>query len=266
MKHLTKDQRYNRAKDKEAERNSKKQKEREEKLSIKQTRKVLSVSIKQEAFEKLEIAAKRLKTSNWKMLSHILFKIHELKPSMKIKGIKTKRYKNCTGNKQVNYKISERAWNNLDILSKAEGKSKARLVQELIMDYEIPSIESLEKKKREKAEKEKQIYHQSINHTKNLFINNENNIVHKEGIPISKWSDNEYSQLMYLTKIQIGIFKEIQRKEIQRKEAEEELSSRMLSEEEIAKFLESAEHAQQDISEPPDWVLEQLEWEKLRSD
>jgi hypothetical protein len=37
--------------------------------------------------------------------------------------------------------------------------------------------------------------------------------VHKEGIPISKWSDNEYSQLMYLTKIQIGIFKEIQRKE-----------------------------------------------------
>ena len=85
--------------------------------------------------------------------------------------------------------------------------------------------------------------------------------MHKEGIPISKWSDNEYSQLMYLTKIQIGIFKEIQRKE-----AEEELSSRMLSEEEIAKFLESAEHAQQDISETPDWVLEQLEWEKLRSD
>ena len=37
--------------------------------------------------------------------------------------------------------------------------------------------------------------------------------MHKEGIPISKWSDNEYSQLMYLTKIQIGIFKEIQRKE-----------------------------------------------------
>ena len=236
MKHLTKDQKYNRAKDKEAERNLKKQKEREEKLSIKQTRKVLSVSIKKEAFEKLELAAKRLKTSNWKMLSHILFKIGE-KPSLKIKGIKTKRYKNCTGNKQVNYKISERAWNNLDILSKAEGKSKARLVQELIMDYEIPSIESLEKKERE-------IHNQSINHTKNLFINNENNIVHKEGIPISKWSDNEYSQLMYLTNIQIGIFKEIQRKEIQRKEAEEELSSRMLSEEEIAKFLESAEQAQ----------------------
>ena len=86
-------------------------------------------------------------------------------------------------------------------------------------------------------------------------------IVHKKGIPIAKWNDDEYRQLQYLQKIQIGIFKEIQRKE-----AEEELSSRMLSEEEIAKFLESAEHAQQDISEPPDWVLEQLEWEKLRSD
>ena len=128
----------------------------------------------------------------------------------------------------------------MDILSKAEGKSKARLVQELIMDYEIPSIESLEKKKREKAEKEKQIYHQSINHTKNLFINNENNIVHKEGIPISKWSDNEYSQLQYLTKIRIEIFKEMQRKD--------------------------REDAEQDISEPPDWVLEKLELEKLRSD
>ena len=226
MKNLTKGQKYNRAKDKEAERNLKKKKEREAKLSNKLPRKVLSVSIKQEAFEKLELAAKRMNISNWKMLSHILFKIYE-KPSLKIKGIKTKRYKNCTGNKQVNYKISERAWNNLDILSKAEGKSKARLVQELIMDYEIPSIESLEKKKREKAEKEKQFYNQSINHTKNLVINNENNIVHKEGIPISKWSENEYSQLMYLTKIQIGIFKEIQRKE--------------------------REDAEKDISEPPDW-------------
>ena len=266
MKNHTKDQKYNRAKEKETERNFKKQKEREAKLSNKLPRKVLSVSIKQEAFEKLELAAKKAKLPIWKMLSHILFKIYELKPSIKISGIKTKRYKASTGNKQLNYKISERAWNNLDILSKAEGKSKARLVQELIMAYEIPSDESLEKKKREKTEKEKQIYYQSMSHTKNLVIDNENNIVHKEGTPISKWSDNEYSQLMYLTKIQIGIFKEIQRKEIQRKEAEEELSSRMLSEEEIAKFLESAKHAQQDISEPPDWVLEQLEWEKLRSD
>ena len=227
MKNHTKDQKYNRAKEKETERNFKKQKEREVKLSNKLPRKVLSVSIKQEAFEKLELAAKKAKLPIWKMLSHILFKIYELKPSIKISGIKTKRYKASTGNKQLNYKISERAWNNLDILSKAEGKSKARLVQELIMAYEIPSDESLEKKKREKTEKEKQIYYQSMSHTKNLVIDNENNIVHKEGTPISKWSDNEYSQLQYLTKIRIEIFKEIQRKE--------------------------REDAEKDISEPPDW-------------
>ena len=227
MKNHTKDQKYNRAKEKETERNFKKQKEREAKLSNKLPRKVLSVSIKQEAFEKLELAAKKAKLPIWKMLSHILFKIYELKPSIKISGIKTKRYKASTGNKQLNYKISERAWNNLDILSKAEGKSKARLVQELIMAYEIPSDESLEKKKREKTEKEKQIYYQSMSHTKNLVIDNENNIVHKEGTPISKWSDNEYSQLQYLTKIRIEIFKEIQRKE--------------------------REDAEKDISEPPDW-------------
>ena len=146
---------------------------------------------------------------------------------MKIRDIKTKRYKASTGNKQLNYKISERAWNNLDILSKADGKSKARLVQELIMAYKIPSDESLEKKKREKTEKEKQIYFQSMSHTKNLVIDKENNIIHRDGTPISKWNDNEYSQLLYLTKIQIEIFKEMQRKE--------------------------AEEEEQDIPEPPDW-------------
>ena len=52
-----------------------------------------------------------------------------------------------------------------------------------------------------------------MSHTKNLVIDKENNIVHKEGIHISKWSDNEYSQLLYLTKIRIGIFKEMQRKD-----------------------------------------------------
>ena len=52
-------------------------------------------------------------------------------------------------------------------------------------------------------------------------------IVHKKGIPISKWNDDEYEQLQYLTKIQIEMFKEMQRKE--RKDAE------------------------QDIPEPPDW-------------
>ena len=227
MKNLTKDQKYNRAKEKEAERNFKKQKEREAKLSNKLPRKVLSVSIKQEAFEKLEIAANKEKVPIWKMLSHILFKIYELKPSIKISGIKTKRYKASTGSKQLNYKISERAWNNLDTLSKADGKSKARLVQELIMAYEIPSDESLEKKKREKTEKEKQIYFQSRSHTKNLVIDKENNIIHRDGTPISKWNDNEYMQLQYLTKIRIEIFKEMQRKE--------------------------REDAEKDISEPPDW-------------
>ncbi len=227
MKNLTKDQKYNRAKEKEAERNFKKQKEREAKLSNKLPRKVLCVSIKQEAFEKLELAAKKAKLPIWKMLSHILFKIYELKPSIKIRGIKTKRYKASTGNKQLNYKISERAWNNLDILSKADGRSKARLVQELIRDYKIPSDESLEKKKREKTENEKQIYFQSRSHTKNLVIDKENNIIHRDGTPISKWNDNEYSQLLYLTKIQIEIFKEMQRKK--------------------------AEEEEQDIPEPPDW-------------
>ena len=227
MQNLTNNKKYDRAKQKEVERNFKKQKKREAILSLKVDRKVLSVSIKQEAFEKLELAAKRIKTSNWKMLSHILFKIHERKPNMRIKGIKTKRYKNSTGKKQINYKISERAWNNLDILSKAEGKSKARLVQELIMDYKIPSIESLEKKKREKTEKEKQIDYQSRRHTKNLVINNEDTIVHRKGIPKSKWNDDEYRQLQYLTKIQIDMFKEMQRKE--------------------------AEDKEQDIPEPPDW-------------
>ena len=166
------------------------------------------------------------------MLSRILLLIPQRKSSIKITGIKTKRYKASTGNKQLTYRINTIAWDKLDYLSKADGKSKARLVQELIRDYKIPSDESLEKKKREKTEKEKQIYFQSMSHTKNLVIDKENNIIHRDGTPISKWNDNEYSQLLFLTKIQIKMFKEMQRKE--------------------------REDAEQDISEPPDWFLEQL--------
>ena len=220
MQNLTNNKKYDRAKQKEVERNLKKQKKREAILSLKVDRKVLSVSIKKEAFEKLELLAKRGKTSNWEMLSQILLLIPQRKSSREIRGIKTKRYKASTGNKQLNYRINSTAWYKLEDLSKADGKSKARLVQELIMNHELISEETLEK-----TEKEKQINYYSKKLTKKLYISSENMIVHKKGIPISKWNDDEYEQLQYLTKIQIKMFKEMQRK---------------------------------DISDPPDWFLEQL--------
>tara|TARA_B100000242_G_scaffold220446_1_gene161483 strand:+ start:247 stop:945 length:699 start_codon:yes stop_codon:yes gene_type:complete len=232
MQNLTNNKKYDRAKQKEVERNFKKQKKREAILSLKVDRKVLSVSIKKEAFEKLELLAKRGKTSNWEMLSQILLLIPQRKSSREIRGIKTKRYKASTGNKQLNYRINSTAWYKLEDLSKADGKSKARLVQELIMNHELISEENLEKKEREKTEKEKQINYYSKKLTKKLYISSENMIVHKKGIPISKWNNDEYEQLQYLTKIQIKMFKEMQRKE--------------------------REDAEQDISEPPDWFLEQL--------
>ena len=232
MRNLTNNKKYDRAKQKEVERNFKKQKKREAILSLKVDRKVLSVSIKKEAFEKLELLAKRGKTSNWEMLSQILLLIPQRKSSREIRGIKTKRYKASTGNKQLNYRINSTAWYKLEDLSKADGKSKARLVQELIMNHELISEETLEKKEREKTEKEKQINYYSKKLTKKLYISSKNMIVHKKGIPISKWNDDEYEQLQYLTKIQIKMFKEMQRKE--------------------------REDAEQDISEPPDWFLEQL--------
>ena len=226
MKNLTQNKKYNRAKQKEVERNLKKQKKREAILSSKVPRKVLCVSIKQEAFERLELSAKRKKTSNWEMLSHILFLIPQSKSSVKIKSIKTKRYKASTGNKQLNYRINATAWNKLEDLSKADGKSKARLVQELIMNHELISDETLKKDEREKKEREKHINYHSKKLTKKLFINHKNVIVHKEGIPMDKWNDEEYEQLQYLQKIQIEMFKKIQKK---------------------------AKDAKQDISEPPEW-------------
>ena len=226
MQNLTNNKKYDRAKQKEVERNFKKQKKREAILSLKVDRKVLSVSIKKEAFERLELFARRAKISNCEMLSQILLLIPQRKSSIKIRGIKTKRYKASTGNKQLNYRINTIAWEKLDYLSKADGKSKARLVQELIMNHELISEETLEKKEREKTEKEKQINYYSKKLTKKLYISSENMIVHKKGIPISKWNDDEYGQLQYLTKIQIEMFKVMQRKE--------------------------AEDAEQDVPEPPD--------------
>ena len=121
MQNLSNNKKYDRAKQKEVERNFKKQKKREAILSLKVDRKVLSVSIKKEAFEKLELLAKRGKTSNWEMLSRILLLIPQSKSSNKIRSNKTKRYKASTGNKQLNYRINAIAWDKLDILSKADG-------------------------------------------------------------------------------------------------------------------------------------------------
>ena len=129
MRKLTKDQRYYRAKKKEAERNFRRIKDREGKLAIKVTRKPLNVSIKQEAFEKLKDLAKRAELSNWEMLTRILNhqipQYQSLNDSLqrydwpKIKTEETNHYKGSNVNKQITYRITTTAWNKLDCHSKA---------------------------------------------------------------------------------------------------------------------------------------------------
>ncbi len=261
MKKLTPDQRYYRKKKKEAERNFRRMKDRDGKLSIKVTRKVLNVSIKQEAFIILEDLAKRAKLSKWEMLSRILLyqipQYQSLNSSEinrydwpTIKPAKTKHYKGSTGNKQITYRINSTAWKKLDCHSKAVGKSKARLVQELIMDHkQIPDKTINQKKEKVKNHKEKHENYHSKNLTKKLFINSDNVIVHKKGIPMDKWDDDEYRQLENLQKIQIKMFKDMQRKQ-----AEENLLLGTATDDETAKYSDWLSDDPQDISEPPDWI------------
>lgn len=203
MRKLTKDQRYYRAKKKEAERNFRRIKDREGKLAIKVTRKPLNVSIKQEAFNKLQDLAKRAELSNWEMLTRILNhqipQYQSLNDSLqrydwpKIKPAETKHYKGSTGNKQITYRITTTAWNKLDCHSKAIGKSKARIVQELIMDHkQIPQKTLETKKKKLVIENHQRAWNRASLRSGKLYINSNNEIKHSKGIPMEMWDKKEW--------------------------------------------------------------------------
>ena len=171
-KKLTKNQRDYRQRKKEASRPSGRVPVVREdgKTTSRVARKPLCVRINEEAAAILDEAANREKRDKWEILDRMIKlgltdgdgrslsggmnKGHLDKPPAD--GIKV-RYKGSKGSVQINYRITITAWDKLDRHSKAGlGQSKAKTVQDLILNYKFLS-DAARERNQEYQEKNRQI-------------------------------------------------------------------------------------------------------------
>tara|TARA_Y100000589_G_scaffold323735_1_gene358711 strand:+ start:150 stop:821 length:672 start_codon:yes stop_codon:yes gene_type:complete len=191
------EERYYQRLKKDIKGNSKKFSDKNDKLKIITIRKPISVSIQEEAFLKLKILARSAKLKLWEMVDRILldkidYLINKRLENFESTSLEKRRYKSSIGTKQLNCYVSIGGWEKLDYLSKLNGKSKARIVQELIMEHK--SITELTEKRRIKKPEEKELKYFAGPHTKNLFLNSSGIIKHKNNIPKNRWGESEYKQ------------------------------------------------------------------------
>ena len=96
-----------------------------------------------------------------------------------------------------------KAWKKLDCHKVATGKSKAKIVQSLILDYKPMSLKALEKQKRNRAaiketrdsyksEALKESNSKVKSSNKKFWVTSNGEILHKKGIPMDKWDEDEY--------------------------------------------------------------------------
>ena len=120
------------------------------------SRKVLNVSINKDAYHKLHELSEIEGIKKWQMLSRIIiqsirnkhYKVNERWVNDLLNPVnRTIKYKGTKGRKQISYQISEAAWNKLECHKTASGKSKARIVQSIILYYTFQTPEQLAKQK-----------------------------------------------------------------------------------------------------------------------
>ena len=191
------DERYYQRLKKDIKGNSKKISNKIDKLKTFIIRKPISVSIKEEAFLKLKTLAKSAKLKLWEMVDRILIEKIDYLINTGLKKIKSnslekRRYKRSIETKQLNCYVSIGGWEKLDYLSKLNGKSKARIVQELIMEHK--PITDLTEKRRIKKPDERELQHFAGAHTENLYLSSYGIIKHKNNVPKNQWEESEYKQ------------------------------------------------------------------------
>ena len=162
MRKLTKHQRHYRKKKKESKRDFKKVLREDGKTGVQVTKKQLCVRVNEEAFLRLQNEAEERQLSKQDMLSQMILKglpaQHQGCRSIGTKGYNwpqnlmnstdiSKKNKGSTGKKQLNIAITSTAWKKLHCFSNAIGLSKARIVQDLILNYTFCSPKELEKQK-----------------------------------------------------------------------------------------------------------------------
>ena len=162
MKKLTKHQRHYRKKKKEGKRDFKKVLREDGKAGVQVTKKQLCVRVNEEAFLRLQKEAETRQITKQDMLTWMILKGLPAQ-SQGCRGMGTSGYswpdhllnstdiskknKGSTGIKQLNLAITSTAWKKLHCFSNAVGLSKARIIQDLILNYTFCSPEELEKQK-----------------------------------------------------------------------------------------------------------------------
>ena len=191
------DERYYQRLKKDIRSNSKKISNKIDKSKAFIIRKPISVSIKEEAFLKLKTLAKSAKLKLWEMVDRILtekidYLINTGSKKFKSNSLEKRRNKRSIETKQLNCYVSIGGWEKLDYLSKLNGKSKARIVQELIMEHK--PITELTEKRRIKKPDERELQHFAGAHTENLYLSSSGIIKHKNNVPKNQWKESEYKQ------------------------------------------------------------------------
>ncbi len=162
MRKLTKHQRHYRKKKKESKRDFKNVLREDGKTGIQVTKKQLCVRVNEEAFLRLQKEAETRQITKQGMLTWMILKGLPAQ-SQGCRGLGTSGYswpdhllnstdiskknKGSTGIKQLNLAITSTAWKKLHCFSNAVGLSKARIIQDLILNYTFSSAEVLEKQK-----------------------------------------------------------------------------------------------------------------------
>tara|TARA_Y100001968_G_C19416100_1_gene749104 strand:+ start:234 stop:974 length:741 start_codon:yes stop_codon:yes gene_type:complete len=230
MRKLTKDQRYYRKKKKEGEKNIVRLTKLDPKHFWKRwkiARRSICIRVSLEAFEKLAEMSQSDSVNRWELLSGILnytiskyqgfyytdFPTVQFDNARSIKELidnkpEKIKYKGTKDSKQINYRISSTTWNKLDALHKQSGESKARIVQRVILKYELPTeaVRQQRKKYYEQYRKEidswnteRELQGENVNPKKSKCVDVGYNLIHVKGIPAEYWDVaeiDEYNQLM----------------------------------------------------------------------
>ena len=226
MKKLTKDQRYNKKRRAKGKPNYNRVLREDGRTVLNVSRRALSVSVSLEAFERLTELSQDEGLDKWVMLTRmIIYSIpkysshnqdsthswdrHLLKPTNR-----TVKYKGVKGAKQITYDITSTAWNKLECHKTATGKSKARLVQDIILHYKPTSQKQRDyMKQRNKEMREKYGYapkpingkptHGNAKHFRLENYQGMLNWIHVKGISPEYWNESELDEYQKLTGMDI---------------------------------------------------------------
>ena len=226
MRKLTKDQRYYRKKKKEAQKDIVKLPRKYDGDRFKRwkvSRRAICIRVSLEASEKLTALSESESIKRWEMLSRILtYKIPKKKgywytnhptngkhdggtscEKFIVESTGKIRYKSGKGNVQIQCDISSTASNKLHALHLETRYSKARIVQRMILDYELPSEAVKQarqkyyasiKSEQESWNSERERQGETLNARRPKFIDLGMEIVHVKGIPIEYWDDEEIDE------------------------------------------------------------------------